>query len=63
MSALCLAISIMIILEVLTNADGALAVCLGFFLMIANIVHIITSLLYQNNIFDRLLKIELVEKK
>lgn len=60
---LSLAISIIVTLELTTSANGTLAVLIGFLLTIANIVHIIAVLANQNNIFDRILKIELVEKK
>ncbi|AFM05633.1 hypothetical protein Fleli_3304 [Bernardetia litoralis DSM 6794] len=50
-------------MESITGGGGIIASILGFGLLIANIVHIIVLLANQNNIFDRMLKIELVEKK
>lgn len=57
------AISIIGFLETVADASGVVASILGFVLLIANIVHIIIILANQNHIFDRILKIELVEKK
>ncbi|WP_375561198.1 RDD family protein [Bernardetia sp. OM2101] len=50
-------------LEAVTGASGVIGSLLGFGLLIANIVHVIIVLANQNHIFDRILKIELVEKK
>ncbi len=57
------AISIITISELLIDGNGAVAILLGFCLVIANISHVILSLVNENNIFDKMLKIELVEKK
>jgi uncharacterized RDD family membrane protein YckC len=56
-------ISIITILEVVIDAENAIAIAGGFFLVIANITHVIAVLANQNNIFDRMLNLELVEKK
>jgi hypothetical protein len=50
-------------LEIAIGASGVIASLLGFALLIANIVHVIVVLANQNHIFDRILRIELVEKK
>ncbi len=60
---LSLVIGLIVILEVITGETGIVGSILGFVLLIGNIVHVIVVLANQNNIFDRMLKIELVEKK
>ncbi|WP_291722629.1 RDD family protein [Bernardetia sp.] len=49
-------------LEAITDT-GVVGGILGFVLLIANITHVIIVLANQNHIFDRILRIELVEKK
>jgi len=56
-------IALIIILEVIAGETGVIGNILGFGLLIANIVHVIIVLANQNHFFDRILKIELVEKK
>jgi hypothetical protein len=57
------AIAFVSFIEISIGTGGVVASLLGFGLLIANIVHIIILLSNQTNIFDRMLKIELVEKK
>ncbi len=57
------AISVVVFLEAVTGASGVIGSLLGFGLLIANIVHVIIVLANQTHIFDRILRIELVEKK
>jgi uncharacterized RDD family membrane protein YckC len=56
-------ISIIATLEFTIDADAVIAIVGGFCLIIANITHVVAVLANQNNIFDKMLKIELVEKK
>ncbi|WP_338813942.1 RDD family protein [Bernardetia sp. Wsw4-3y2] len=57
------AISLVVFLEAVTGASGVIGSLLGFGLLIANIVHVIIVLANQTHIFDRILRIELVEKR
>lgn len=57
------AISLIAFLDEIIGASGVVVSILGFILFIANIIHVIVVLANQSNIFDRILKIELVEKK
>jgi uncharacterized RDD family membrane protein YckC len=57
------AIAFVSFIAISIGTGGVVASLLGFGLLIANIVHIIILLSNQTNIFDRMLKIELVEKK
>ncbi len=57
------AISLIIILEKIIGANGVMGTLLGFGLLIANIAHVFFLLVEENHIFDRMLRIELVEKK
>jgi uncharacterized RDD family membrane protein YckC len=61
----CIIVAMMFIgfMESITGGGGVIASLLGFVLVIANIIHVIVVLSNQTNIFDRMLKIELVEKK
>lgn len=56
------AFALITFLEVIIDAAGMIASILGFVLLIANIVHLIVVLANQENIFDNILKIDLVEK-
>jgi len=61
----CIIVAIMFIgfMEAIIEASGVIASLLGFCLVTANIIHVILVLSNQNHFFDRMLKIELVEKK
>ncbi|WP_338764751.1 RDD family protein [Bernardetia sp. ABR2-2B] len=56
------AISCIVFLEVAIGASGVIGSLLGFGLLIVNIINVFLTI-DQSNIFDRILKIELVEKK